>query len=288
MNENDTPLRETLAAWLRDEGHEAVVQAPDERYGEVFFRARGPALRGSHGRTRPVVPLHPALNAHPDDIHDELIARRAAGLIESQAKVVKVEVQWDARALVISAEQFVAVPGGASIFWRTIGVLDETFIRLRQAFDEEAGRDAAARFPNSSKQSSRRSRRSTARRRRRRTRRGMHDEPRRATCRRARGAGYVAVSEGPWVTFKVEGTQHRFETFANDERYARLLSPTRCRAMSAIERLLVVANEQNRKTKAVKTSSTWRRKMDTFRSPSRCFSADANAWVRSSIAHWRL
>ncbi len=69
----------------------------------------------------------------------------------------------------------------------------------------------------------------------------------------ARGAGYVAVSEGPWATFKVEGTPRRFETFANDERYARLLLTYAIPADVSVERLLSVANEQNRKTKAVKT-----------------------------------
>jgi hypothetical protein len=41
MNQSEDPLRTRIAARLRDQGHEAAVQALDERYAEILFRARG-------------------------------------------------------------------------------------------------------------------------------------------------------------------------------------------------------------------------------------------------------
>jgi hypothetical protein len=55
------------------------------------------------------------------------------------------------------------------------------------------------------------------------------------------------------VSFKVEGTTYRFETFENDAGYTRLMVGFSIPGDVSLDRLLAVANEQNRKTKAVKT-----------------------------------
>jgi hypothetical protein len=146
MNDTETPLRETIAAWLRDEGHHAVVEAHDERYAEVLFRTRGLRFVVRVDESDPGF-LYILLSMDmPGEVIDELTARRAAALTESRAKVVKVEVLWDSRTLVLTAEQLVEAPGGPAIFWRTVSFLEESFYRMRQTFDEEAGRAAATRF----------------------------------------------------------------------------------------------------------------------------------------------
>ena len=66
-------------------------------------------------------------------------------------------------------------------------------------------------------------------------------------------AGYIAVADGEWVSFNVEGTTYRFETFENDAAYARLIVGFSIPCDVSLERLLAAANEQNRKTKSVKT-----------------------------------
>jgi hypothetical protein len=68
-----------------------------------------------------------------------------------------------------------------------------------------------------------------------------------------RDAGYIAVAEGDWVSFNVEGTTYRFETFDSDAGYARLMVGFTIPSDVGLDRLLTAANEQNRKTKGVKT-----------------------------------
>lgn len=68
-----------------------------------------------------------------------------------------------------------------------------------------------------------------------------------------RYAGYIASVTDDWIVFKVEGTPYRFETFENDNTYARLMVGFAIPGGTALDRLLATANEQNRKAKAVKT-----------------------------------
>ena len=65
--------------------------------------------------------------------------------------------------------------------------------------------------------------------------------------------GYIAKAEEDGVSFNVEGVSHRFETFGDDEGYARLLARFNIPSDVSLERLLEVANEQNCNKKAVKT-----------------------------------
>ena len=123
-----------------------MVEAQDERYAEVLFRTRRLRFAVRVDESDPEF-LYIRLSMElPDDVVDELLARRAAALTESRAKVVKDELLWESRTLALAAEQLVAEPGGPSVFWRTVSFLEESFHRMRQAFDEEAGRDAARRF----------------------------------------------------------------------------------------------------------------------------------------------
>ena len=68
-----------------------------------------------------------------------------------------------------------------------------------------------------------------------------------------REAGYIATCEDGSISFKVEGISYRFETFENDNGYARLRVSFLIPTDVSLETLLGAANEQNRKTKAVKT-----------------------------------
>jgi len=146
MNQSNEPLRTTIAAWLRDQGHEAVVQALDDRYAEILFRARGYRFSvrvDEHDRGFLYLALSMEL---PPDAVDELLVRRAIALTESRTIIVKVELDWELRGMLHSAEQFVAEPGGPPIFWRTVSTLIESTHSLRRALDESIGRCAASRF----------------------------------------------------------------------------------------------------------------------------------------------
>jgi hypothetical protein len=68
-----------------------------------------------------------------------------------------------------------------------------------------------------------------------------------------RDTGYVAVGQAGGIPFKVEGISHLFETFENDDTYARLRVDFLIPPGVGMKTLLNAANEQNRKTKAVKT-----------------------------------
>src|SRR5260370_42013123 len=111
MNDTDTPLRETIAAWLRDQGHQAVVDVQDERYAEVVFRTRGRRFAVRVDEDDPAFLYIIASMELPDDVIEELQARRAAALTESRTKVVQVEILWEARTLGLAAEQLVTEPG---------------------------------------------------------------------------------------------------------------------------------------------------------------------------------
>jgi hypothetical protein len=91
MNDTDTSLRETIVAWLRDQGHQAVVDVQDERYAEVVFRTRGRRFAVRVDEDDPAFLYIIASMVLPDDVIDELQARRAAALTESRNKVVQVE-----------------------------------------------------------------------------------------------------------------------------------------------------------------------------------------------------
>jgi hypothetical protein len=146
MNQSDEPLRTTIAAWLRDQGHAAAVQAQDERYAEILFQARGYRFSvrvDEHDRGFLYLALGMEL---PPDAVDELLVRRAIAQTESRTKVVKVELDWELRGVLHSAEQFVTEPGGPTIFWRTVSTLIESIHTLRRALDEAIGRCAASRF----------------------------------------------------------------------------------------------------------------------------------------------
>jgi hypothetical protein len=66
-------------------------------------------------------------------------------------------------------------------------------------------------------------------------------------------AGYLADTEERRVRFKVEGVEYRFELFGDDTNYARLIVGFTIPAGADIDALLTVANEQNQRTKSVKT-----------------------------------
>lgn len=68
-----------------------------------------------------------------------------------------------------------------------------------------------------------------------------------------REAGYIAAVEDERISFKVEGITYRFETFEGDDKYMRVRVSFLIPAGVSVETLLGAANEQNRKTKAVKT-----------------------------------
>lgn len=68
-----------------------------------------------------------------------------------------------------------------------------------------------------------------------------------------RDAGYIAEIDETWVSFKSEGTAYHFETFEGDDGYARLMLGFLIPPDVPVAALLTAANEQNRKTKAVKT-----------------------------------
>lgn len=146
MNDNELPLRERIAAWLRDQGHQAPIETQDERYASVHFRTRGWRFAVRVDELDPVF-LYIVLSLElPDDVVDELTARRALARIESQKKVIKIDLDWEQRTLLFAGEQLVGEPGGPSIFWRTVAVLEESVYAIHVAFDEEAGRTAASRF----------------------------------------------------------------------------------------------------------------------------------------------
>jgi hypothetical protein len=68
-----------------------------------------------------------------------------------------------------------------------------------------------------------------------------------------RDAGYIPNIDDTEVSFKSEGTRYRFETFDDDDSYARLMVGFLMPPDVAVAHLLEAANEQNRKTKSVKT-----------------------------------
>jgi hypothetical protein len=146
MDTSDTPLRETIAAWLRRQGHIAVVDAQDAGCSDVFFQARGLRYTVRVDENDPGFLYILLPSKVPDHIVDELLTRRAAAAIEARIKAVKVDVQWESRDLVFSAEQFVSEPGGPSIFWRCVPFLEDSFRRMWPTLDEEAGRAAASNF----------------------------------------------------------------------------------------------------------------------------------------------
>jgi hypothetical protein len=68
-----------------------------------------------------------------------------------------------------------------------------------------------------------------------------------------RDAGYIPNIDNTVVYFKSEGTTYRIETFESDDGYARLMVGFLMSPGVPVARLLEAANEQNRKTKSVKT-----------------------------------
>jgi hypothetical protein len=146
MNDTENSLRATIAAWLRDQGHQATVEPSDERYAHVTFRARGLNLYVHTDETDPLFLFIALVTDLPDDVTDELPALRAAAAIESQLKVVKVAVDWEARTTTIATEQFVSTPGGPDVFWRSVGSLANAFHLFDQAVREQIGLSAATEF----------------------------------------------------------------------------------------------------------------------------------------------
>ena len=146
MSTNEAPLHDRIAAWLQSEGHLTEVELHDERYSSVKFVARGYRMSVRVDATDEHF-LYIAMKLElPDNIIDELLARRAAAAVEAHAKVVKVELDWADRRLTLAAEQLVTTPGGPDIFWRTVSYLFRSVEQMRVAFDDEAGRAAAQQF----------------------------------------------------------------------------------------------------------------------------------------------
>jgi hypothetical protein len=135
-----------ISAWLNAEGHRTDVEVHDERYADIVFSARGYRLSVRVDETDPGF-LYIILRLDmPDDVTDELIARRAAAAVEAYAKVVKVEINWESRGITLATEQLVATPGGSEIFWRTVSFLILSVSQLERAFEDEAGHAAAGNF----------------------------------------------------------------------------------------------------------------------------------------------
>jgi hypothetical protein len=67
-------------------------------------------------------------------------------------------------------------------------------------------------------------------------------------------AGYIVAIDGASVSFKVEGVLHHFELFGDDTEYARLVISYALPKKANASVLSARANEQNQKSKAVKTS----------------------------------
>ena len=91
MNDSSVLLRDKIASWLQGQGHKANVNAIDERFGEVSFRARGLWFGVRVDETDPGFLYITLSMGLPDDVLDELAALRAAALTASSVKVVKVE-----------------------------------------------------------------------------------------------------------------------------------------------------------------------------------------------------
>jgi len=67
-------------------------------------------------------------------------------------------------------------------------------------------------------------------------------------------AGYLPHTEANDVEFKVEGRPITFQTFAGDDTYARMLSVYQLPDGASYARALSLANANNLRAKAVKTS----------------------------------
>jgi hypothetical protein len=146
VKKTNEPVYQTIAAWLNAEGHRTDVKVHDERYADIVFSARGYHLSVRVDESDPAF-LYIILRLDmPDDVTDELIARRAAAAVEAYAKVVKVDIKWESREITLATEQLVATPGGPEIFWRTVSYLILSVSQLAHAFDDEAGRAAAGNF----------------------------------------------------------------------------------------------------------------------------------------------
>lgn len=146
MKTTPQSLHQTVAAWLNAEGHQTDVHVHDERYADITFSTRGYQLLVRVDETDPHFLYIILRITMPDEVVDELCARRAAAAVEAYAKVVKVDINWNSREVTLAAEQFVATPGGPDIFWRTVSSLIASISRLNGAFNDEAGRAAAGNF----------------------------------------------------------------------------------------------------------------------------------------------
>ena len=126
-----------------------TVEPSDERFGQVSFRSRGLGFAVRVDEQDPGF-LYIVLSLQlPTRVSDEVMALRATALTASRAKVIKAELDWEGRSVLLAAEQFVTEPGGPAVFWRLVSALEHSFYRLRQTFDEEVGRAAASRFTES-------------------------------------------------------------------------------------------------------------------------------------------
>jgi hypothetical protein len=146
MKRTQEPVYKAISAWLNGMGHRTEVEVHNERYADIQFSTRGRRLMVRVDETDPQF-LYIITNVMmPDDVLDELIARRAAAAVEAYSKVIKTELNWEKREVTLAAEQLVATPGGPEIFWRTVYFLILSVAKLGSAFEDEAGRAAAGNF----------------------------------------------------------------------------------------------------------------------------------------------
>jgi hypothetical protein len=150
---NETTLRDRVAAWLRDQGHEATIVPNDEQYSTVQFRSRGAFFNVRiDEKDRGFLFLSHSFNL-PATIRKGAKTLKIVRDVEHRLKVVKIVLDWEGRGVLFNAEQFIANGAFEPIFWRCADIVaqasDAFFNELgdvsageaAQSFIEEVGRD---------------------------------------------------------------------------------------------------------------------------------------------------
>jgi hypothetical protein len=146
MKDASLTLRETVAAWLREQGHETTIETYDDQYARICFRSRGRHFCVRTDENDPVFLCLVTSYSLPEDAHDELLVRRAIATAESATKCFKAEVDLEQRAVVCGIESFGETAGNAPTFWRAFDVLQHGAAKLFETLDELVAAAAAARF----------------------------------------------------------------------------------------------------------------------------------------------
>jgi len=146
MSNSPETLRDYLMRWLHEQGHQTELRVYDDRFSEILFRAQGLYLIVRIDQEDPQFLFILARATLPDNVRDELPARRAMRAVDASTKVVKLDLDWDGRELYVTTEQLTSSLGGPDIFWRCVSLIRHALGSLHQAFDEQIGRAAASAF----------------------------------------------------------------------------------------------------------------------------------------------